>query len=81
MAMKNGGNHVPVTPTLFLGAPPPGESVEVSTVDEAISVITTGRTAVLPEGSWEEAEKVVEHFSDRSNALWRIELARSFYPR
>jgi hypothetical protein len=79
--MKDGGSHVPVTPTLFLGTPPPGEHVQVSTVDEAISVITAGGTAVLPAGSWEEAQKVVEHFSDRANALWRIQLARSFYRR
>jgi hypothetical protein len=44
--------HTPITPTLFLGIPPPGKDVRVvMTVEEAVRTIETGLAAVLPAGA------------------------------
>ena len=49
-----------LTPTLLLGRPPEASHVAVETVSEALAVIESGRTALLPEGAWDTAKAVLE---------------------
>ncbi len=73
-------SHRPVTPTLFIGEPPPGDDVrEVTTVDEAVAVIEAGLVAVLPEGAWEEAEQVLTRVANEKIARLRVRIARTEY--
>lgn len=49
-----------VTPTLFLGDPPKlSRCVEVASAREAVDVIKSGGSAVLPAGSWDLADEVL----------------------
>lgn len=59
-----------VTPFLFLGGSPPGlDGVhQVKTAKEAVRVISSGGTAVLPQDAWGEAEKVLIVLSPRQAA-------------
>lgn len=69
--------HYPVTPTLFVGPVPDG-GIRVETVKQAVSVIESGGTAVLPEGAWKDAEKVVAKVtSSRRLAHRKVALAKT----
>jgi hypothetical protein len=57
--------HTAVTPSLFLGSAPPFDDVVlVRSAKEAIDVIQTGDTAVLPEGAWAESRARRQPFLD-----------------
>ena len=67
--------HTPITPSLFIGEPPPS-STPVRTAEEAVLVIESGGTPVLPEGSWDEARKTLEVVANKAIAMKRVAQAR-----
>lgn len=74
------GVHTPITPSLFLGSPPPWDDVvEVSTAAEAFEVINAGGTAVLPADAWQQAEEVLARLSSADYAAKRVTVARARY--
>jgi hypothetical protein len=53
-----------VTPTLFVGEPPRhlSRTVRVSSAAEAVALIESGATAILPKGRYDLADAVLAHF-------------------
>jgi len=51
-----------VTSRLVLGEPPEFHSVPVTTAGDAVTVILSGGTALLPATHWPEARQVLEIF-------------------
>lgn len=71
-----------VTPTLFLG--PPGAASfltnlrPVTTVEEAVEVIESGKRALLPEDAWEDAAEVLRRLGlTQSQIEERIRFAKT----
>lgn len=64
-----------VTPRLYVGDPPPhlSETIEVTSVKEAVGNIEAGRIAVLPPGRFDLASQVLAHFGlsedERADAI------------
>jgi len=63
-----------ITPTLFLGAPPPHLSTTaVASSADAVAVIEAGSTALLPAHRWDLADQVLVTFglskAERASAL------------
>jgi hypothetical protein len=56
-------NHA-VTPTLYLGPPPPDwpRVIAVASAEEAVAAIEAGQRAFLPERDFASAKKVLAHF-------------------
>jgi hypothetical protein len=69
-----------ITPTLMLGALPAKiyRAKRVSSPDEALSAVQAGYTAVLPDGAWEAATRVLLDLGlSRHDAEDRIRFART----
>ena len=69
--------HWSVTPTLFVGPSPSPRAIHVSTAEEAVAVIRSGRIAVLPEGAWDEATEALTAISSREWAEHRVTVTRA----
>lgn len=70
-----------VTSHLVVGEPPTkvsGDIQQVQTAEEAVSVIDSGGTAVLPEGAWDLAEEVLRSFGANEEHVKRqVEQSRN----
>lgn len=63
MGTEEVGKYLFITPALFLGSlSPPFQHETVSTSEEAIEIIESGGTVLLPPGAWDEAAAVLRHF-------------------
>ena len=66
-----------VTPSLYLGQPYLPGTQRCATWTEAVAVISTGGTAVLPEGDYEGAAKTLEALGcSRSVTRSRVHFAK-----
>lgn len=70
-----------VTSHLVVGDPPTtvsGDIQQVQTAEEAVQVINDGGTAVLPEGAWDLAVKVLRSFgASEEHAQRQVEQSHS----
>lgn len=61
-----------ITPSLFIGEKPDlQDAYEVTSVSDAVQLIRDGLAAVLPEGAWDLAEKVLRAVTDHHDAVGR----------
>lgn len=68
----------PVTTTLFVGdLPMLSGVVRVTSAKEAVKAIEAGRTAVLPEGAWDEAEAVLKTFAGKQEIARTLKFAKT----